>query len=122
MLGLLFVAIALGLFVVHSKAPDATAAAAPGNSVPAKPTAAPRASDVSMPAPPPVESVAPARVEVPEATAMAPARHETVRAPRPGTEESSVPSATKEQASGKNRPAPPPSTSVPFNTDLEPNN
>jgi hypothetical protein len=121
-LGLLFIAIALMLFVVHSKAPDTSAAAAAGNTVPAKATAASRASDVSIPAPPPVEILAPPPAEVPQATAAASVRRETVRAPRPGPEESSAPSATKEQASGKIRPAPSPSSSVPFNTDLEPNN
>jgi hypothetical protein len=117
-LGLLFVAIAVGLFVVHSKAPDTSASAAAGNSVPTTAATAPRASDVSIPAPPPVENLAPAPVEAPTTIEATPARPATVRAPRAGG--SSTAPATKEQASGTNRAEPP--SGLPIHTDPEPQN
>ncbi len=119
-LGVLFVAIALGLFVVHSKAPDTSASAAAGNSVPTTAATAPRSSDVPMPAPPPVESLAPAPVEVPQATGATATPSATVRAPRPRAGGTSTPPATKEQASGTNRAEPP--SGLPIHTDPDPQN
>lgn len=111
-LSLVFAAIVLGLFAVRPKKPDASEAAAGGSSVPGTTAAPPQVSDVSIPAPPPVDSLQSSPVEAPKAL-EAPARSEAVRSPRPRAGELTASPVTREPSPTATVPAPPSASVAP---------